>query len=117
MTTYKYRYGDKPKRCSSCGKSFLATRRDAKYCSDACRKRASRRDKPEDDIVYLYNQGYVALTTLAQYASHEKEYSGKANNRCKSIIIQCLHMLDDDALLRIHEAMDERIRDIKLSRI
>lgn len=31
--------------CSFCGNEFEASRRDAKYCSDSCRNKASRRNR------------------------------------------------------------------------
>ena len=31
--------------CNFCGKEFEASRRDAKYCSDGCRNKASRRNR------------------------------------------------------------------------
>ena len=31
--------------CNFCGKEFEASRRDAKYCSDECRNKASRRNR------------------------------------------------------------------------
>ena len=36
-----------PKICEICGKEFLATRRDRKYCSDSCNWTARRRRQPQ----------------------------------------------------------------------
>lgn len=43
-----------PISCEECGKVFIANRRDARYCSDSCRKNASNRrlaDKMTDSEI------------------------------------------------------------------
>ena len=35
------------KRCAECGEPFSAVRVDARYCSDRCQKRATRRRRSE----------------------------------------------------------------------
>lgn len=47
--------GEKVRNCEECGKNFVARRRTARFCSDACRngrqRRAKRKSKEERECV------------------------------------------------------------------
>jgi hypothetical protein len=43
----------KTRACSSCGTEFVTTRRDARFCSDACRQRAFRQRHHQDRSRHL----------------------------------------------------------------
>jgi predicted nucleic acid-binding Zn ribbon protein len=40
--------------CGSCGESFQSVRRDAQFCSDACRQRAHRKRRRVRSLLLLF---------------------------------------------------------------
>jgi hypothetical protein len=51
-------------RCAICHKRFTAKRKDARYCSDACRQRAARSRAKVDDLDRQIHNARVLYWTL-----------------------------------------------------
>jgi hypothetical protein len=84
--------------CVVCGNLFLARRKDARYCSAKCRKRASRGGvkaigKPHQAH---YDQAKTAMYRMAEW---------DAQNAIKSIVLLGLELLDDRNKRKIWDAL------------
>lgn len=70
------------KVCAQCGQGFQASRRDAKFCSDACRKAASRdrvavsADIPRTEPVKPRSQLQHNLATAEAWLEWKRQYEG-----------------------------------------
>jgi len=73
--------------CDICGKAFMALRSDAKYCSEACRKVASRKKAPKSVFVLAVREEVQAVkdpipeTTVTQTCENCGEHF---ESRCRT---------------------------------
>lgn len=100
--------------CHHCRKDFWAERRSAKFCSAKCRKANNRRGSQDDNIKEAARKAQVELYTIIQYTGGLHHF--RAQNQLKSLVLTILHYLDDDSLLKIHDAMIDRVNQARIGR-
>jgi hypothetical protein len=58
-------------RCAGCGKNFVAQRRHRKWCSESCRKRATRAAADRGPDVPDWEPAVIAEIAAGRLPSHE----------------------------------------------
>lgn len=86
------------RKCDSCGKSYEAKRSDSKYCSGSCRAAASKRSKPQPDVVADTPLGDAASVGLMASTLMELVKAGRENTASGQAALLLAYRLEHSQL-------------------